>query len=188
MDNPQIADRLDAFALLLQLVEANPHAARAYRGAAETIRGAAVPVAELVRSGRARELRGIGPGIEARLRELVESVAVALDGEAAGDVRRWRDSCERLAVVCAASDPYAVLARFAELAQIVALLEQSKRRAVGVTVEGVPVELVALSPALRDGPCPRDARGRSCGLGRYRGLGAKAATGDRTRPVSAGAA
>ncbi len=242
MDNPQIADRLDAFALLLELVEANPHAARAYRGAAETIRGAAVPVAELVRSGRARELRGIGPGIEARLRELVETgqivelaalerelapdlvglgrylglgakrsielarslgvrtadelreaaaagrlrtvagigpktearlldalareeeprprhglllnrgwelvegVAVALDGEAAGDVRRWRDSCERLAVVCAASDPYAVLARFAELAQIVALLEQSERRAVGVTVEGVPVELVAAEP------------------------------------------
>ena len=242
MDNPQIADRLDAFASLLELVEANPYAARAYRGAAETIRGAAVPVAELVRSGRARELRGIGPGIEARLRELLETgqivelaalerefapdlvglgrylglgakrsielarslgvrtadelreataagrlrtvagigpktearlldalareeeprprhglllnrgwelvqgLAVALDGEAAGDVRRWRDSCERLTVVCAANDPHAVLARFAELPQIVALLEQSERRAVGVTVEGVPVELVVAEP------------------------------------------
>src|SRR4029078_10684710 len=31
------------------------------------------PVAELVRTGRVRELRGIGPGIEARLRELVET-------------------------------------------------------------------------------------------------------------------
>ena len=77
VDNPQIADRLDAFASLLELAEANPYTARAYRRAAETIRGAAVPVAELVRSGRARELRGIGPGIEARLRELVETGDIA---------------------------------------------------------------------------------------------------------------
>src|ERR687897_968439 len=242
MDNPQIADRLDAFASLLELVEANPYTTRAYRRAAETIRGAAVPVAELVTSGRARELRGIGPGIEARLRELMETgtiaelaelerevapdlvglgrylglgakrsvelaralgvrtadelreaaaagrlravpgigpktearllealaregdprprrglllsrawelvggVAAALGGEAAGDVRRWRDSCELLAVVCAAPDPRSVLARFAALPQVVALVEQGGRRAVGVTVEGVPVELVAAEP------------------------------------------
>src|SRR5919204_3325175 len=200
------------------------------------------PVAELVRQGRARELRGIGPGIERRLRELVETgqiaeleelerevapdlvglgrflglgarravevaralgirtadelreaaaagrlrtvpgigekteqrllaalareveprpqrglllnrawelvggVASALDGEAAGDVRRWRDSCEQLAVVCAAPDPGPVLARFGALPQIVTLLERSERRAVGLTVEGVPVELVAAEP------------------------------------------
>jgi DNA polymerase (family 10) len=30
-------------------------------------------------------------------------VAARLGGEAAGDVRRWRDSCEHLAVVCAAA-------------------------------------------------------------------------------------
>src|ERR671910_2014580 len=58
---------------MLDLADANPYTARAYRRAAETIRAAAVPVAELVRSGRVRELRGIGPGIEARLRELVET-------------------------------------------------------------------------------------------------------------------
>jgi DNA polymerase (family 10) len=242
MDNPQIADRLDAFASLLELVEGNPYTVHAYRRAAETIRGAAFPVAELVTSGRARELRGIGPAIEARLRELVETgaiaelaelerelapdlvglgrylglgakrsvelgralgvrtaeelreaaaagrlrtvagigpktearllealaregeprprrgilldrawelvggVAAALDGEAAGDVRRWRDSCEVLAVVCAAPDPRSVLARFAALPQVVALVEQAERRAVGVTVEGVPVELVIAEP------------------------------------------
>jgi DNA polymerase (family 10) len=242
LDNPQIADRLDAFATLLELVDANPHTVRAYRRAAEAIRGAAVPVAELVRSGRARELRGIGPGIEARLRELVETgaiaelaelerelapdlvglgrylglgakrsvelaralgvrtadelreaaaagrlrtvpgigpktealllealarqaeprqrrglllnrawelvggVAAALDGEPAGDVRRWRDSCELLALVCAAPDPRSVLERFAALPQIVAVVEQGERRALGVTVEGVPVELVAAEP------------------------------------------
>ena len=242
MDNAEIADRLDAFASLLELGDANPYTARAYRRAAETVRGAPTSVAELVRSGRVRELRGIGPGIEARLRELVETgeiaelaelerelapdlvglgrylglsakrsvdlarglgvrtaeelreaaaagrlrtvpgigpkteaqllealarepesrprrglllgqawelvggVAAALDGEAAGDVRRWRDSCERLAVVCAAPDPRPVLARFAALPQIVALVEEGDRRAMGVTVEGVPVELVAAEP------------------------------------------
>jgi len=242
VDNPQIADRLDAFASLLELAEANPYMARAYRRAAETVRGAALPVADLVTAGRARELRGIGPGIETRLRELVETgeiaeladlerelapdlvglgrylglsakrsvelaraldvrtadelreaaaagrlrsvpgigpktearllealarereprprrglllnraaelvtgVAAALDGVAAGDVRRWRDSCEVLAVVCAAEDPRSVLARFAALPQVVALVEQGERHAVGVTVEGVPVELVVAAP------------------------------------------
>src|SRR5437764_8801531 len=77
MDNSHIADRLDAFAALLELADANPYTPRAYRRAAETIRGAAVPVADLVRKGRARELRGIGPGIEARLRELVETGEIA---------------------------------------------------------------------------------------------------------------
>src|SRR5437764_5424178 len=62
---------------MLELVEANPYTARAYRRAAETIRGAALPVAELVRAGRVRELRGIGPGIEARLRELIETGEIA---------------------------------------------------------------------------------------------------------------
>jgi DNA polymerase (family X) len=242
VENGQIADRLDGFALLLELVDANPYTARAYRRAAETIRGAATPVAELVRAGRARELRGIGPGIEGRLRELIETgeiaelaelerelapdlvglgrylglgakrsvqlaralgvrtadelreaaaagrlrtvpgigpkteaqlldalareaeprprqglrldrasdlvgvVAAALGGESAGDVRRWRDSCERLAVVCAAPDPQPVLARFGALPQIVAEIEREERRAVGLTVEGVPVELVAPEP------------------------------------------
>jgi DNA polymerase (family 10) len=242
VENREIADRLDAFASLLELVEANPYSARAYRRAGETIRAAALPVADLVRSGRARELRGIGRGIEGKLRELVETgdiaelaelerevspdlvglgrylglgakrsveiaralgirtagefreaaaagrlqsvpgvgakteaklldalaregeprprrglllnrawelvggVASALGGEPAGDVRRWRDSCERLAVVCAASDPDPVLVGFAALPQIVAVVEQEDRRAVGVTVEGVPVEVVAAEP------------------------------------------
>ena len=58
-----------------------------------------------------------------RARELVEGIAAALEGEAAGDPRRWRDSCERLAVVCAAADPQHVVAQFAALPQIVALIE-----------------------------------------------------------------
>jgi DNA polymerase (family 10) len=242
VDNRRIAERLDAFATLLELAEANPYMARAYRRAAETIRATPLAVDELVRGGRVRELRGIGPGIETRLSELVETGAIAelaelerelapalvglgrylglsakrsveiaraldvhtpdelreaaaagrlqtvggigpktearilealareaeprpqrallldrarelvgaianaLGGEAAGDVRRWRDSCERLAVVCAAADPSAPLERFAALPQIVAVIEQAQRRAVGVTVDGVPVELVVAAP------------------------------------------
>jgi DNA polymerase (family 10) len=242
VDNNRIADRLEAFASLLELGEANPYTARAYRRAAETIRDAGFPVAELVAAGRARELRGIGPGIEARLRELVETgsiaelaelerelapelvgfgrylglsakrsldiaqalgvrtadefraaaaagrlrsvpgigpkiearllealareeeprprrglllnrawelvggVAAALGGEPAGDVRRWRDSCERLAVVVAAAEASPVLDEFAELPQIVSLIEREERRAVGVTVDGVPLELSVAEP------------------------------------------
>ena len=244
VDNTEIADRLETFALMLELVEANPYTIRAYRRAAETIRTAPVPVADLVRSKRVRELRGIGDGIAARLSELIETgqiaelaelerelspdlvglgrylglgarrsvelaraldvrtadelreaaasgrlrelpgigaktealllealaneqqprpreglllnrarelvgaVATALGGEPAGDVRRWRDSCEWLAVVCAAPDPKPVLDRFTALPQIVALLERADRRAVGVTIEGVPLEVVAAEPAL----------------------------------------
>jgi len=40
VDNARIADRLDAFAALLELADANGYTIRAYRRAAETIRGA----------------------------------------------------------------------------------------------------------------------------------------------------
>ncbi len=75
--NTAIAERLDSFATLLELADASPYAARAYRRAAELIRTTKAPVADLIRAGRVRELRGIGPGIEARLRELVETGEIA---------------------------------------------------------------------------------------------------------------
>jgi DNA polymerase (family 10) len=75
--NAEIADRLDAFATLLELAEANPYQPRAYRRAAETVRAAPVPIEGLVRAGRVSRLRGIGSGIEARLRELVETGEIA---------------------------------------------------------------------------------------------------------------
>ncbi|HZN89482.1 MAG TPA: PHP domain-containing protein [Thermoleophilaceae bacterium] len=242
MDNAQIADRLESFASVLELADANPYMARAYRRAADTVRSAALPVDELVRTGRVRELRGIGPGIEARLRELVEtgaiaelaelerevapdlvglgrylglgarrsvelaralgvrnagelreaaaagrlqtvpgvgpktearllealardpgprpgrglllnsarelvhSVAASLGGEPAGDPRRLRDSCELLAVVCAANDPREVVTRFGALPQVVAIVEEDERGTLGVTVEGVPLRLVVAEP------------------------------------------
>jgi DNA polymerase (family X) len=242
-DNAEIASRLDQFASLLELAGAGPYTARAYRRAADLIRSTPAPVAELVRQGRVRELRGIGPGIERRLRELVEtgeiaeleelerevspelaglgrflgvsvkrmleigrvlgvgtlaelqeaaeagrlqevpgigpeterklraalardpgarsvvskplllnrsrplveSIAEALGGIAAGDPRRWRDASERLAVVVSGDE--SVLDRFEALTQIVAVVERGERRALGVTVEGVPVELVVAEPS-----------------------------------------
>jgi outer membrane protein assembly factor BamA len=73
LTNAEIADRLELFSALLELREASPFAARAYRRAAELVRSLPTPVSELVASGRIRHLRGIGPGIEARLRELVDA-------------------------------------------------------------------------------------------------------------------
>lgn len=241
LDNAEIAERLEALAALLDLAGANYYSVRAYRRAAELIRATPAPVAELVRTGRVRELRGIGPSIETRLHELVETgklaeldelegevqpelvglgrlvglgpqrmvelgralgistagqlreaaeagrlreapgigpsterkirealarprrsprrglllsrsrqlvggVAEALGGEAAGDPRRWRDASERLAVVVCSDEPEAVIERFRGLPEIVALVERAERRALGVTVDGIPIELVVASP------------------------------------------
>jgi DNA polymerase (family X) len=240
-DNATIAERLEALAALYDLAGASTYSVRAYRRAAELIRATPAPVAELVRQGRVRELRGIGSSIEARLRELVEtgrlaeieeleadiqpelvglarlaglaprrmvdlgralgvatadelraaaaagrlrempgvgpateakvlaalerprsathrglllnrarelveSVAGALGGTAAGDPRRFRDTSHHLAVVVPAAEATSVLDRFAALAQVVAVVEREERRALGVTVEGVSVELVVAAP------------------------------------------
>src|SRR5436309_562195 len=77
LDNAAIAQQLEAFAGLLDLSGAGHYTSRAYRRAAETIRETKAPIAELVAAGRIQELRGIGPGIAARLRELVETGHVA---------------------------------------------------------------------------------------------------------------
>jgi DNA polymerase (family 10) len=243
LDNAAIAGRLEAFASLLDLAGSSVYTVRAYRRAAELIRSMPAPVAALVRAGRARDLRGVGPGIEARLRELVETgeiaelaelerttppelvglgrllglgpqrmlevasavgaqtadefraaaragrlrsapgigprteqrllaaleaaeaprarrglllnrawavsgeIATALGGEVAGDPRRWRDLSERLVVVVAAERAEPVLDAFGDLPQVVAVLERGDRRAVGLTVEGVPVVLAVPEPA-----------------------------------------
>ena len=240
LDNVAIAERLEAFASLLDLAGSQPYAVRAYRRAAELVRETPAPVAELVLAGRARELRGIGPGIERRLRELVETgqiaeleeleravapeivgvgrllgltpkrsveiaqalgistaeelraairdgrlgavpgigpktearlrealaqegrpaprralllnrsrpllegIAAGVHGVMAGDPRRWRETSDHLAIVSSDND---ALDLFAHLPQIVAVVERSDERAVGVTVEGVPVELVLTPPA-----------------------------------------
>ena len=73
LDNAALAERLEAFAALLELAGSSPYAARAFRRAAQTVRETRVSVAELALAGRVDELRGIGPGIAARLRELAET-------------------------------------------------------------------------------------------------------------------
>jgi DNA polymerase (family 10) len=75
--NSALAERLEAFATLLELAGSSPYAARAFRRAAGTVRETRAPVAELALAGRVDELRGIGPGIAARLRELAETGRLA---------------------------------------------------------------------------------------------------------------
>ena len=77
VENAALAERLEAFAALLDLSGSGHYTVRAYRRAAELIRSTPADVAKLVRAGRARELAGIGPGIEARLKELVETGELA---------------------------------------------------------------------------------------------------------------
>ena len=77
MTNAEIAKALESYAGLLDLAGAGYYTVRAYRRAAELIRETRAPVAELVRAGRARELRGVGPGIERRLDELVATGRLA---------------------------------------------------------------------------------------------------------------
>ena len=77
MTNAYIAEQLEAFASLLDLSGAGYYTSRAYRRAAETIRETKAPIADLVANGRVQELRGIGSGIAARLRELVETGRIA---------------------------------------------------------------------------------------------------------------
>src|SRR5690242_12116756 len=239
MGNAQIAQTLEAYAALLELAGAGPYTIRAYRRAAELIRETRAPVADLVRSGRVRELRGIGPGIERRLVELVatgrlaeldelerevepqlvalgrlvglgpqrmvalgralgvrtadelreaaaagrlrdapgigpateqkilaglarerppqrrrglllnraralaDAVARELDATVAGEVRRWCETVHELALVAGSPAALELLERSAT---VVALVERERDRAVGVTVEGVPVELVIATP------------------------------------------
>ncbi|MGN6377742.1 MAG: PHP domain-containing protein [Gaiellales bacterium] len=75
--NEELAATLEEYAALLELSAANAHATRAFRRAATLIRGTPADVAALVREGRVRSLRGIGPGIEQRLQELVGTGRIA---------------------------------------------------------------------------------------------------------------
>ena len=84
---------------------------RAYRRAAELIRSTPADVAELVRAGRVRELAGIGPGIEARLKRArrdrrARRAARARSAGAAG-ARRGRSAARSLAETDARDRPHA---------------------------------------------------------------------------------
>src|SRR5205823_14337184 len=77
VETSDIAQTLEAYSGLLDRAGAGHYTVRAYRRAAELVRETRTPVAELVRAGRVRELRGIGPGIERRLSELVATGRLA---------------------------------------------------------------------------------------------------------------
>src|SRR5712691_12573216 len=77
LDNATIAEQLESFAALLDLSGSSFYTSCAYRRAGETISETKSPIAELVAARRVDELRGIGPGIATRLRELVETGRIA---------------------------------------------------------------------------------------------------------------
>ena len=87
LDNAAVAERLEAFAALLELAGASGYSARAYRRAAQRVRETPAPILELARQGRAEELRGIGPGIAARLHELAETGTIAELDDLRAEVR-----------------------------------------------------------------------------------------------------
>ena len=122
---------------------------------------------EAAEAGRLREVPGIGPKMEAKLRAALArepqrgptTGATSQPGSGADRASRGRD--RRRAGRRSASlqgplraprrrrsgvDPGPTIARFEELPQIVALVEREERRAVGVTVEGVAVELFVPPP------------------------------------------
>ena len=74
-----------------------------------------------------------------RARALAETIAGELSAEIAGEVRRWCDVVHELALVT--SEPDAV-ERLEASPTVVTLVEREAHRAIGVTVEGIPVEVV----------------------------------------------
>ncbi len=81
-----------------------------------------------------------------RALELTGAIAERLDGIAAGDTRRWSDLSQKLAIVVPSNEPDDVVARFGDLPEIVSIAARESGRALGVTVDGVPIELVVTPP------------------------------------------
>ena len=79
----------------------------------------------------------VGESLVGALREHPAAVRVEL----AGSARRWADTCKDLDIVCAASDPAALVAAFAELPEIDAMGSSGEAGARAVTHSGLPVDL-----------------------------------------------
>ena len=112
----------------------------------ESVPGIGPKTAARIREGLAGLRREVRPrhGLTLnRARALVGEIAAALGGEPAGDPRRFCDLSTRLAVVVPSTGALLELER---LPQIVSVLEREDDRAVGVTVEGIPVEVIAATP------------------------------------------
>jgi DNA polymerase (family X) len=71
--NAQVAEQFDLLADLLELDGEEQFRVLAYRRAADQIRSAAGPIAELALEGEAKKLSGIGKTIESKIVQIVES-------------------------------------------------------------------------------------------------------------------
>jgi DNA polymerase (family 10) len=76
LSNTTIADALEELGDLYELDGAIVHRVLAYRGAARSVRDAAVSVAELAREGRATELPGIGATLQEKILALVQDGSI----------------------------------------------------------------------------------------------------------------
>ncbi|OGW85261.1 MAG: histidinol-phosphatase [Omnitrophica bacterium RIFCSPHIGHO2_02_FULL_46_11] len=73
MDNKEIAQILEEIAELLEIKGENPFKIRAYHNGARVIEGLASDIAEFARSGKLREIKGIGEGLAEKITELVKT-------------------------------------------------------------------------------------------------------------------
>jgi DNA polymerase (family X) len=73
LDAAAVANLLVEFGQRIELGGDNPYRARAYYKAAESLRGLAVPLHEVIAKGRLRDIPGVGPAIAERIAALHES-------------------------------------------------------------------------------------------------------------------
>jgi DNA polymerase (family 10) len=125
--------------------------------------------AELLRAaeqGRLQDVPGIGPVTERRIRaaladpprphalplsrgrELAGSIAHAVGGLVAGDVRRCCELIQDVVVVCVASSPEEIAQRLRRSRAIVDVGSCSPSRVEAVTIEGVPIAVIVAPPHL----------------------------------------
>jgi DNA polymerase (family 10) len=73
MENREIAQILEGIGKILEIKEENPFKVRAYQNAARAIEGLATDVGTLAREKKLGEIPGIGPALEEKLTELVQT-------------------------------------------------------------------------------------------------------------------
>jgi DNA polymerase (family 10) len=73
LSNSEIATLLDRYGRLLEIAGESGFRTRAYQRAAEAVRHHPEPVVEFARTGRLRQIEGVGPGIASLIEELVRT-------------------------------------------------------------------------------------------------------------------